>query len=198
MASQIAHHGFDPNTELIELKQGYATEATEATEATQATEATLSRLLTRRSDGLWATTDILDAIRKNQSRLALVLLGGVHYLSGQRLEMAQIAARVAEMNAEAAKAGQPPILLGYDLAHAAGNVPLSLHDWGVDFAAWCPFNQPTYDLRTADLRRNLHLLGARTSISTLVPAASAVFSSTRATRRISLSILASPAGASQT
>ncbi len=69
-----------------------------------------------------------------------MLLGGVHYLSGQRLEMAQIAARVAEMNAEAAKAGHPPILLGYDLAHAAGNVPLALHDWGVDFAAWCPSN----------------------------------------------------------
>jgi kynureninase len=58
-----------------------------------------------------------------------VLLGGVHYYSGQRHDLARIT-RAAH------RAGA---LAGFDLAHAAGNVPLALHDWEVDFAAWCSY-----------------------------------------------------------
>eukprot|EP00965_Chrysotila_dentata_P146560 4839097-Pleurochrysis_carterae.AAC.1 len=60
--------------------------------------------------------------------------------------MAGIAQHVALGNAQAAARGEPPILLGYDIAHAVGNVPLQLHDWGVDFAAWCSYK---YEARRA-------------------------------------------------
>jgi len=61
--------------------------------------------------------------------VALVLVGGVHYYSGQRHDLGRI-------TAAAHRAGA---LAGFDLAHAAGNVPLSLHEWDVDFAAWCSY-----------------------------------------------------------
>jgi len=60
---------------------------------------------------------------------ALVFLGGVNYATGQVLDMAKIA-QCCHHN---------DILLGLDLAHAVGNVPLLLHDWKVDFAAWCTY-----------------------------------------------------------
>jgi kynureninase len=107
--SQLEHHGYDPASFLIEVQP-------------------------RAETGLLATADILSAIESNQERLALVLLGGVNYLTGQLLEMETIASRVAELNASAADA--EPLILGYDLAHAVGNVPLKLSEWGVDFAAW--------------------------------------------------------------
>ena len=61
--------------------------------------------------------------------VALVLLGGVNYLSGEVVEMAAVAAAGRRAGA----------VVGWDLAHAAGNVPLALHDWDVDFAAWCHY-----------------------------------------------------------
>ncbi|RYF73841.1 MAG: kynureninase, partial [Cytophagaceae bacterium] len=61
--------------------------------------------------------------------LALVLLSGVHYYTGQAFDMASIA-RLAQ---------QHNVPVGFDLAHAVGNVPLHLHDWGVDFAFWCSY-----------------------------------------------------------
>src|SRR5437764_8042980 len=62
-------------------------------------------------------------------RIALVLMAGVNFFTGQLFDVEAIAAA-------AQKRG---ITVGVDLAHAAGNVPLHLHDWGVDFAVWCSY-----------------------------------------------------------
>lgn len=75
------------------------------------------------------TKQILQAIQEHESTLALVMMSGLHYYTGQIFDMQAIAA-------EAAKYG---IKVGFDLAHAAGNAPLHLHDWGVDFAVWCSY-----------------------------------------------------------
>jgi kynureninase len=73
--------------------------------------------------------DILDAIEKNKDSLALIMFGGVNYFSGQVFDMKAIT--------EAGhKAGA---IVGFDLAHAAGNLKLELHNWNVDFAAWCSY-----------------------------------------------------------
>jgi len=78
---------------------------------------------------LISTEQIKEAIRKNGDRTALVLFGGVQYFTGQCLDMAEISKVTHETGA----------FLGLDLAHAVGNVPLKLHEWGVDFAAWCTY-----------------------------------------------------------
>ena len=77
----------------------------------------------------WETQDILDAIQTNADEIALVLMGGVNYYNGQVLDMQAIT--------QASKAAGA--MVGWDLAHAAGNVAMSLHDWDVDFAAWCSY-----------------------------------------------------------
>lgn len=76
-----------------------------------------------------AQEDILQAIREHQSQLSLVMFGGVNYYTGQVFDMAAITKAAHEAGA----------LCGFDLAHAAGNIPLKLHDWGVDFACWCSY-----------------------------------------------------------
>lgn len=73
--------------------------------------------------------DIIHCIRANSDELALVMFGGVNYYSGQVFDMKAI-------TREAHAAGA---YCGFDLAHAVGNVPLSLHEWGVDFACWCSY-----------------------------------------------------------
>ncbi|WP_406567840.1 kynureninase [Dactylosporangium fulvum] len=75
------------------------------------------------------TDDPLATIREHGDRIALVMLGGVNYLTGELMDIPAITA-----------AGQAAgAIVGWDLAHAAGNVPLRLHEWGVDFAAWCSY-----------------------------------------------------------
>lgn len=75
------------------------------------------------------TEDIEALLAREGARIALVLFGGVNYFTGQVFDMARVT-RAAHAQGCAA---------GWDLAHAAGNVPLSLHDWGVDFAVWCHY-----------------------------------------------------------
>lgn len=104
VASQIRFHGFDPATSLVELAP---------------------------SDGR-TTLDMDDveaAIHTEGERLALVLLPGVQYYSGQAFDIARVTRAAHAVGAGA----------GFDLAHAAGNLLLRLHDWETDFAVWCTY-----------------------------------------------------------
>ncbi len=102
--SQIRQRGFDPETSLITVEPRPGEE-------------------TLRSDDLLAT------IAEHGDSLALILLPGVQYYTGQVLPMAEIVTAGHAVGAS----------VGFDLAHAVGNVELDLHDWGVDFAAWCSY-----------------------------------------------------------
>lgn len=73
--------------------------------------------------------DILDVIEKEGSKIALVLFGAISYYTGQWFPMKSVT--------KAAKA--KGCICGWDLAHAVGNVPLSIREWGVDFAVWCTY-----------------------------------------------------------
>ncbi|KAF7338363.1 Kynureninase [Mycena venus] len=73
--------------------------------------------------------DILETIAREGSSIALVLFSGVQYYTGQWFPM-QSLTRAAQAQG---------CICGWDLAHAVGNVPLSLHDWGADFAVWCTY-----------------------------------------------------------
>jgi kynureninase len=75
------------------------------------------------------TEEIRDLMEKHADELAVVLIGGVNFFTGQLFDIPTI-------TAAAQKHG---ITVGVDLAHAIGNVPLSLHDWNVDFAVWCSY-----------------------------------------------------------
>ncbi len=102
--SQIQQRGLDPATSLVVLDP-------------RPGEVTL------RPD------DILATIAEHGDSLALILLPGVQYYTGQVLPMAEITRAGHEVGAT----------VGFDLAHAVGNVELDLHHWGVDFAAWCTY-----------------------------------------------------------
>ena len=74
-------------------------------------------------------TDIIETIEKYKDTLSLVLLGGINYYTGQLFDIPSVTAAAHSAGA----------LAGFDLAHVAGNVPLRLHDWNVDFAVWCSY-----------------------------------------------------------
>ena len=83
----------------------------------------------RAGERLIREEDILAAIEANADELALVFFGGVNYFTGQLFNMPRLTEAAHAVGA----------IAGFDLAHAAGNVPLSLHEWNVDFAAWCSY-----------------------------------------------------------
>jgi len=87
------------------------------------------RLRPREGETALRTADVVDLLAREGDSIALVMLGGVNYITGQLMDMPAITAAGHAAGA----------IVGWDLAHAAGNVPLSLHDWGVDFAAWCSY-----------------------------------------------------------
>jgi kynureninase len=92
-------------------------------------KATIIELAPREGEHNLRTEDILAAINLHGSSTALVLFGAVNYYSGQVLDMPAIT-----------KASQAAgAYCGFDLAHAAGNISLQLHDWNVDFACWCSY-----------------------------------------------------------
>lgn len=102
--SQIKFHGYDASEAMVLLKP-------------RAGEETL-RL-----------EDILTTIDEHANELALIMLPGVQYYTGQ----------VFDMQAISDAAQHHGIPVGFDLAHATGNIAMELHDWGVDFAAWCTY-----------------------------------------------------------
>ncbi len=73
--------------------------------------------------------ELLDAIKEEGEQLALVMIGGVNYYSGQLFDMSGITRAAQKVGA----------IAGFDLAHAIGNVELRLHEWNVDFAVWCTY-----------------------------------------------------------
>ena len=83
----------------------------------------------RNGEATIRTEDILDLFKKNADQLAVVMFGGVNFFTGQLFDVKKITAAAREHG----------IIAGFDLAHAIGNVPLSLHDWNVDFAVWCSY-----------------------------------------------------------
>jgi kynureninase len=102
--SQIHFHGLDPRSSLFELTP-------------------------RDGEYCLRDEDIEALIEREGDSIALILLGGVNYATGQVFDMAGIT-----------KAGQRKgCVVGFDLAHAVGNIPLRLHDWGPDFAVWCNY-----------------------------------------------------------
>ena len=102
--SQVKFHGYDPKDAIVEIKR-------------------------REGEANIRLEDVLAKIEEVGSELALVLIGGVNYYTGQVFDMKTITAAGQKQGA----------YVGWDLAHAAGNVKLELHDWNVDFAAWCSY-----------------------------------------------------------
>jgi len=83
----------------------------------------------RNGEWIIRTEDILKTIKENGEEIAVVLFSGVQYLTGQVFELEQIAKAAHQVGA----------YVGFDLAHAIGNINLKLHKWNVDFAAWCSY-----------------------------------------------------------
>jgi kynureninase len=104
MESQVHFHGFDPEDAIIVVSP-------------------------REGEHCIHHEDILEAIEKNKDSLALVLMSGANYYTGQVVDMPEITAAAHRAGAVA----------GFDLAHAVGNIKLELHSWNVDFAVWCSY-----------------------------------------------------------
>jgi len=92
-------------------------------------ETAIVEVAPRAGEDTLRTEDILQVIKNHGDSVALVMFGGVNYYTGQFYDLAQITAAGHSVGAK----------VGFDLAHAAGNLPLQLHDWGPDFAVWCSY-----------------------------------------------------------
>lgn len=90
---------------------------------------TIIEIFPREGEVTLRTEDIIQTIDQNKNELALVLFGGINYYTGQFFDLKTITDAAHAAGAYA----------GFDLAHAAGNVPLQLHNWGADFACWCSY-----------------------------------------------------------
>ena len=102
--SQVRFHGYEPEDAIVEVKR-------------------------RKGEHNIRLEDVVAKINEVGEELALVLIGGVNYYTGQVFDMKTITAAGHKVGA----------YVGWDLAHAAGNIELQLHDWQVDFAAWCSY-----------------------------------------------------------
>ncbi|WP_366185043.1 kynureninase [Flavobacterium ovatum] len=102
--SQVRFHGYNPEDAIVEIKR-------------------------RDGEHNIRTEDVIAKINEVGEEVALVLIGGVNYYTGQVFDIRSITAAGHQVGAK----------VGWDLAHAAGNVKLELHDWEVDFAAWCSY-----------------------------------------------------------
>lgn len=92
-------------------------------------EMAVIKLESRPNEFILHTEDIIAAIEAHKNEISVVFLGGVNYYTGQVLDMEQITKY----------AHQYGIMVGFDLAHAVGNIELKLHDWDIDFATWCSY-----------------------------------------------------------
>ena len=101
--SQLKFHGNDPKEDLL--------------------------ILNSNDKDIVSMSDISTCLENHGDEIALVLLGGVNYYTGQAFDMSAITDRAQNYGCR----------VGFDLAHAAGNLKMRLHDWGVDFAAWCGY-----------------------------------------------------------
>lgn len=104
LETQVRFHGLDPETTIVEIAP-------------------------RAGEHLINEEDIYAKIEELGDELALVMIGGVNYYSGQLFDMKTITEKGHAVGA----------IVGFDLAHAAGNILLKLHEWKVDFAAWCSY-----------------------------------------------------------
>ncbi len=104
LQSQVKFHGYDPEDAIIEVGP-------------------------REGEHTIRHEDIIAKIEDLGDSLALIMIGGVNYYTGQVFQMKEITDSGHSVGAK----------VGFDLAHAAGNIPLKLHDWNVDFAVWCGY-----------------------------------------------------------
>ncbi|MGA0172236.1 MAG: kynureninase [Phycisphaerales bacterium] len=102
--THLRARGFDPAVDLVEVSP-------------------------REGEECLRSEDVAAAIAREGDSLCSVMLAGVDFLTGNRLDLALIVDAAHQVGA----------IAGFDLAHAAGNVPLSLHEWGADWAAWCHY-----------------------------------------------------------
>ena len=102
--THLRARGFDPIADLVEVSP-------------------------REGEECLRSEDVVAAIEREGDTLCSVMLAGVDFLTGTRLDIPAVVAAAHRVGATA----------GFDLAHAAGNVPLRLHEWGADWAAWCHY-----------------------------------------------------------
>lgn len=103
VASQVVWHGGDPSTDIVEISAA--------------------------DPDVLSVDDVALALEAHEGEVAMALIGGVNYYTGQFIDLPGVAVALQAHD----------VVVGYDLAHAVGNVPLQLHEWGVDFAAWCTY-----------------------------------------------------------